>query len=97
MLLWADVNHSAEIFTSMVRIIKNKLGGIKAGLTIVNSEFENHEDITKNLEASKADILVLSPFTKYENSTRLEILTNYIPELSGNHCKSNSLHSQIWR
>ena len=56
-------------------------------MTIVHSDYENHEDITNNLLASKADILVVSPYSKYENSTRLDMLTKYIPEFNGNHCK----------
>lgn len=63
LLVWSDVNHSAEIICATI-------GAWKAGLTVLNSEFENHEDIIKAL--NDTDVFVFSPFISSENKTRLE-------------------------
>jgi replicative DNA helicase len=74
-MFWSDVNHSLEY-------IAGALGTIKAGNTIVSSEYENWEDIQKVLKQSEADVLVVSPFVQSEkNKTRMDKLNEAIPEL----------------
>jgi acyl-CoA synthetase (AMP-forming)/AMP-acid ligase II len=80
-LFWTDVNHSLEYVAA-------SLGCLKAGTTVISSEFENWEDIHKTLTESKADVLVVSPYVQIEkNITRLDALTKSIPELS--KCKKS--------
>jgi hypothetical protein len=56
---------------------------LKAGSTIVNSEFENWEDIQKTLSEAKADVLIVSPHIQIDkNETRLDAINKSIPELS---------------
>jgi hypothetical protein len=70
------VNHSLES-------LAGSLGALKAGTTVVSSEFENWEDVNKTLAESKADVLVLSPYIQVEkNITRLDAITKSIPELT---------------
>jgi replicative DNA helicase len=73
------VNHSLEYISAA-------LGSIKAGNTIVSTEYENWEDVQKVLKESEADILVVSPFVKAEkNKTRIDKIAESIPEI--NKCK----------
>ena len=59
------------------------MGTIKAGSTIVTTEFENWEDVQKVLKESGADVLVVSPFVQAENNkTRIDQINEAIPELS---------------
>ena len=75
-LFWSDVNHSSEYISA-------SLGAIKAGNTIVSTEYENWEDVQKVLKESEADILVVSPFVKADkNKTRIDKINESIPELS---------------
>jgi hypothetical protein len=70
------VNHSLEYISAAV-------GTIKAGSTIVTTEFENWEDVQKVLKDSGADVLVVSPFVQAENNkTRIDQINEAIPELS---------------
>jgi hypothetical protein len=88
-MFWSDVNHSLEYISAAV-------GSIKAGNTIVSTEYENWEDVQKVMKDSGAEVLVLSPFVQSEkNKTRMDKINDAIPELS----KSNLLFifSAIWR
>jgi hypothetical protein len=70
------VNHSLEYISAAV-------GTIKAGSTIVTTEFENWKDVQKVLKDSGADVLVVSPFVQAENNkTRIDQINEAIPELS---------------
>ena len=42
------------------------MGALKAGLTVVNSEFEDWADVKQALNDSGADILVVSPHKNVE-------------------------------
>jgi len=69
------VNHSLEYISA-------SLGSIKAGNTIISTEYENWEDVQKVLKESQADILVVSPFVRVEkNKTRIDKIAEAIPEL----------------
>lgn len=68
-LIWSDVNHSAEIVCAT-------LGAIKAGLTIVHSEYENSEDINKLLKSKEISAFMFSPYNYVESSTRLSLVEN---------------------
>jgi hypothetical protein len=65
------------------------IGSLKAGLTIVNPEFENWEDVKKAITESGASILMISPHVNVEkNLNRIDELLKEIPELNqgkGNH------------
>ena len=68
MLIWSDVNHSAEIVCAT-------LGAWKAGLTVVHSEFENIEEIKSILEKDQdIEAMMFSPFNQIENKSRLDHL-----------------------
>jgi len=59
------------------------IGSLKAGLTIVNPEFENWEDVKKAILDSGASILVISPHVNVEkNLNRIDELLKDIPELN---------------
>ena len=74
-MFWTDVNHSLEYIAS-------SLGAIKAGATIVSAEFENWEDVKGVLDASKADVLIMSPYTQVEkNRNKIDLLSSSIPEM----------------
>ena len=75
-LFWSDVNHSTEYISASI-------GAIKAGNSIVSTEYENWEDVQKVLKESQADLLVVSPFVKADNNkTRIDKINESIPELS---------------
>jgi hypothetical protein len=76
------VNHSLEYISAA-------MGTIKAGSTIVTTEFENWEDVQKVLKESGADVLVVSPFVQAENNkTRMDQINEAIPELSKSKFKN---------
>jgi hypothetical protein len=59
------------------------VGTIKAGSTIVSTEYENWEDVQKVLKESGAEVLVVSPHVQAENNkTRIDKISEAIPELS---------------
>jgi hypothetical protein len=59
------------------------VGTIKAGSTIVTTEFENWDDVQKVLKESGAEVLVVSPHVQAENNkTRIDRITEAIPELN---------------
>lgn len=66
-LIWSDINHSAEILCA-------SLGALKAGLTVVHSEFENSDEIKAILKKDKIDALLFSPFNTLEKETRVDSL-----------------------
>lgn len=66
-LIWSDVNHSAEIVCAT-------LGAIKAGLTVVHSEYENSEDINTLLKTKEMAGFMFSPYNNIESSTRLSLI-----------------------
>lgn len=82
-LFWTDVNHTLEYAAAAT-------GVIKAGSTIVSSEFENWEDVERVLKESKADVLVMTPYVQAEkNKTRIDKVQESIPEMK--NCKINTL------
>lgn len=71
------------------------LGSIKAGNTIVYAENDNWEDIKNILSASKAELLVMSPFLQHDKSkTRLDKLMEDVPELANSNF--NLTISDVW-
>ncbi len=59
------------------------IGTIKAGSTIVSTEFENWDDVQKVLKESGAEVLVVSPHVQAENNkTRIDRVAEAIPELN---------------
>lgn len=59
------------------------IGTIKAGSTIVSTEFENWDDVQKVLKESGAEVLVVSPHVQDENNkTRIDRVAEAIPELN---------------
>lgn len=59
------------------------IGTIKAGSTIVSTEFENWDDVQKVLKESGAEVLVVSPHVQAENNkTRIDRIAEAIPELN---------------
>jgi hypothetical protein len=59
------------------------LGALKAGLTIVNSEFEDWADVKQALNDSGADILVVSPHKVVEKDiNRIDEVMKDIPEMN---------------
>jgi hypothetical protein len=65
------------------------MGSLKAGLTIVNSEFEDWADVKQALRDSEADILVVSPHKVIENdTTRIDEIMKDLPEMNdGKFCQ----------
>lgn len=56
---------------------------MKAGLTVVHSEFEDWSDVRKALENSGADILVFSPHrTADRDGNRVDEVMKDIPEMN---------------
>ncbi len=75
-MLWTGVNHTLETITSAI-------GTLKAGSTIVFSEFENWEDIEKTLSESKTDLFVLSPYSQTDRQTTyIDSVLKSIPEMN---------------
>ncbi len=75
-LFWSDINHSAENIAGI-------LGSLKAGLTIVNPEFEDWADVKQALQESGADILVLSPHKQVDKDiNRIDEIVKDIPEMN---------------
>ena len=75
-LFWSDVNHTLEYISAAV-------GTIKAGSTIVSTEYENWEDVQKVLKDSKADVLIVSPFVQLDNNkTRFDKISEAFPGLA---------------
>ena len=75
-LFWSDVNHTLEYISAAV-------GTIKAGSTIVSTEYENWDDVQKVLKDSKADVLVISPFVQLENNkNRFDKISEAFPGLA---------------
>ena len=75
-MFWTDINHTAENMAGLI-------GSLKAGLTIVNPEFENWDDVKTAIANSGADILVLSPHVNVEkNLNRIDEVVRDIPELN---------------
>ena len=59
------------------------MGSLKAGLTVVNSEFEDCVDVKKALNDSGADILVVSPHKIVEKDVnRIDEIMKDIPEMN---------------
>jgi hypothetical protein len=59
------------------------LGSLKAGLTIVNSEFEDWADVKQAMNDSGADILVVSPHKNVEKDiNRIDEVMKDIPEMN---------------
>lgn len=67
-LIWSDINHSAEIVCASI-------GALKAGLTVVHSEYENSDEIRSILEKENIEAFMFSPFNTLENETRIDSLT----------------------
>lgn len=89
-LFWTDVNHSLEYVAA-------SLGAAKVGVTIVASDFENWEDIEATLSASKASILVLSPYSQLDNNkTRIDAVKSAIPELNSSNLYIRCNYSSYW-
>ncbi len=69
------------------------IGSLKAGLTIVQPEYENWDDVKRAMADSGADILVVSPHVNVEkNLNRIDEVLKDIPELNqGNNfaCRIN--------
>ena len=58
------------------------MGALKAGLTVVNSEFEDWADVKQALNDSGADILVVSPHKNVEKDiNRIDEITQQIKDL----------------
>jgi hypothetical protein len=75
-MLWTGINHTLETITAAI-------GALKAGSTIVVSEFENWEDIQKTLSDSKADLLLLSPYSQTDKQTSyIDSVIKSIPEMN---------------
>lgn len=75
-LFWSDINHTSENLAGI-------LGSLKAGCTIVNSEFEDWSDVRKALSDSGADILVVSPHKIVERDiNRIDEIMKDIPEMN---------------
>jgi hypothetical protein len=75
-MLWTGVNHTLETITAAI-------GTLKAGSTIVFSEFENWEDIQKTLSDSKSDLLLVSPYTQSDKeNSYIDFINKSIPEMS---------------
>lgn len=72
LLIWSDINHSAEIITATI-------GAWKAGLSIVFSEYENFEEIEKGLK--EADVFLFSPYSPINDKTRIEYVNSKIEEI----------------
>ncbi len=59
------------------------IGSLKAGLTIVQPEYENWDDVKRAMADSGADILVVSPHVNVEkNLNRIDEVLKDIPELN---------------
>lgn len=68
-LIWSDINHSAEIVCATI-------GAMKAGLTIVHSEFENTDEILSILKnTSDIGAFMFSPYNQINNKNRIDLLS----------------------